>query len=117
MSKFKPNLDELGREVPDQTPIAFPVGFTRHEPLHVRIRRMVELYHQEMSDKDDYESFDDADDFDVEDGVPSYEDSPSAYEQDFMPREPLATKREQGTPAPVQVEPPKADPATETSKE
>lgn len=117
MSKLMPNLDEQGREILDQTPIAYPVGFTRHEPLHVRIRRMVEHYHQEMADRDDYETFDDADDFDVEDGVPSYEDSPSAYEHDFMPRELLATKREQGTPAPVQVDPPMAEPATETPKE
>lgn len=117
MSKLMPNLDEHGREILDQTPIAFPVGFARQEPLHMRIRRMVEQYHAEMRDAADYETFEDADDFDVDDGVPSYEDAPSAYEADFMPRQLLASKREQGTPAPAQEDPPKADPATETPKE
>ena len=78
---------------------------------------MVERYHQEMQEKDEYESFSDADDFDVEDGVPSWEDNPSAYEVDFMPSEKLASKQEQGSPAPVKEEPPKAEPATETPKE
>lgn len=104
-------LDEFGREVLDDTPIAFPVGFQRPEPLHVRIRRMVEQYHREMQESEEYETFADADDFDVEDGIPSWEDSPSAYEIDFMPSEMLNlnSKPEQATPAPVQEEPPKAE--------
>lgn len=80
-----PTLDDMGREVLDQTPVAIPVPFTRPEPIHLRLRRMVEQYHQEMRDAAEYETFEDADDFDVDDGVPSYEDRPSEYEQDFMP--------------------------------
>ena len=80
-------LDEFGREVLDQTPVAIPVPFTRPEPIHLRLRRMVEQYHREMKDANEYETFEDADDFDVEDGTPSYEDRPSEYEQDFMPHE------------------------------
>lgn len=82
-----PTLDDMGREVLDQTPVAIPVPFTRPEPIHLRLRRMVEQYHQEMRDAAEYETFEDADDFDVDDGVPSYEDRPSEYEQDFMPHE------------------------------
>lgn len=102
-------LDEFGREVLDDTPIAFPVGFQRPEPLHMRIRRMVEQYHREMQEKDEYETFADADDFDVEDGIPSWEDSPSAYEVDFMPSDKLASKSEQGPPAQTQEDPPPAE--------
>lgn len=78
-------LDKNGREWLDQTPIECPVPFTRPEPIHLRLRRIVEQYHQEMKDASEYESFDDADDFEVGDGAPSYEDNPSEYEQDFMP--------------------------------
>lgn len=111
-------LDEFGREVLDQTPVAITVPFTRPEPLHLRIRRMVEMYHQEMKDSHEYETFEDADDFDVEDGVPSWEDFPSAYEQNFMPNPllsnlfPEPSKQEQGNPAPVKEEPPKAESVT-----
>lgn len=84
-----PTLDDLGREVLDQTPVAIPVPFTRPEPLHLRLRRIVEQYHREMADANDYETFEDADDFDVDDGVPSYEDRPSDYELNFMPHEGL----------------------------
>lgn len=116
MSLLQPSLDPQGREILNQTPIAFPVGFTRQEPLHLRIRRMVERYHQEMQERDDYESFADADDFDVEDGVPSWEDAPSTYEVEFMPPSQVAAKPEQATPAPEKAEPPKAEKAEETPK-
>lgn len=109
-------LDAQGREILDQTPITIAVPFDRPEPLHLRIRRMVERYHQEMKEKDEYESFDDADDFDVEDGVPSWEDAPSSYEVDFMPSSKLDAKPEQATPAPEKAEPPKAEKAEETPK-
>ena len=79
------SLDEYGREVLDQTPRAIPVPFTRPEPIHLRLRRIVEQYHRELAEKDEYESFSDADDFDVADGAPSYEDAPSEYEGNFMP--------------------------------
>ena len=68
VSILQPHLDDSGREILDQTPIAFPVGFGRPEPLHLRIRRMVEQYHAEMRDAAEYETFEDADDFDVDDG-------------------------------------------------
>ena len=115
MCKLIPSLDAQGREVLDQTPISFPLAFTRPEPLHLRIRRMVEQYHAEMRDAAEYETFEDADDFDVDDGVPSYEDAPSSYEVDFMPRPaPTApSKPEQGTPAPEQDAPAQPDKASD----
>ena len=113
-----PKLDELGREVFDQTPMAIPVGFSRPEPIHMCLRRMVEQYHREMKDSQEYESFEDADDFDVGDGAPSFEDAPTEYEVNFMPRpepEPEPVKPEQshsdagggqqGSPAPAPAEP------------
>ena len=112
-------LDKEGREWLDQTPIEIPIPFTRPEPIHLRIRRIVERYHQEMRDADEYESFEDADDFNVGDGAPSYEDNPTEYEQNFMPsREAVAKLFPEQQPAPKQqttsaadgVEPPQAAP-------
>lgn len=112
-------LDEHGREWLDQTPVEIPIPFTRPEPIHLRLRRMVERYHQEMKDANEYETFDDADDFEVGDNVPSYEDKPSEYEQDFMPSREVVNKffpeqtapKEQPSPAaPDGVEPPQAAP-------
>jgi hypothetical protein len=112
-------IDENGREVLDQTPVSIPIPFTRPEPIHLRLRRIVEQYHQEMKDAAEYESFEDADDFDVGDGAPSYEDRPSEYEQDFMPHaerikqmfpEQVTAKTEQAVPAPSPAEPPQAAP-------
>lgn len=94
-------IDELGREVLDQTPTAIPIPFTRPEPIHVRLRRLVERYHQDMKDAEEYETFEDADDFDVHDGALSYEDAPSEYEANFMPRKipPIDTVEKEISPA------------------
>nr|DAT70840.1 MAG TPA: hypothetical protein [Microviridae sp.] len=112
-------LDKDGREWLDQTPVEIPIPFTRPEPIHLRLRRIVERYHQEMRDAEEYESFEDADDFDVGDGVPSYEDKPTEYEQDFMPHaerikqmfpDNTAPKEQPKTAASDGAEPPKAAP-------
>lgn len=102
-------LNDLGEEVLDQTPVAVPIPFTRPEPLHLRLRRMIEQFYAEARQKDDYETFEDADDFDVADGAASYEDAPSEYEAHFMPSEnasmPLKReppKTEQAMPAPAE---------------
>lgn len=112
-------LDEHGREWLDQTPVEISIPFTRPEPIHLRLRRIVEQYHQEMKDANEYETFDDADDFEVGDNVPSYEDKPTEYEQDFMPSREVVNKlfpeqtapKEQPSPAaPDGAEPPQAAP-------
>lgn len=112
-------LDKEGREWLDQTPVEIPIPFTRPEPIHLRLRRIVERYHQEMRDADEYESFEDADDFDVGDGAPSYEDKPTEYEQDFMPHaerikqmfpEQKTAPKPQAQPAGDGAEPPQAAP-------
>lgn len=112
-------LDKEGREWLDQTPVEIPVPFSRPEPIHLRLRRIVEQYHQEMKDAAEYESFEDADDFNVGDGAPSYEDKPTEYEQDFMPHAERIKQMFPDQPAPKEqpspaasdgVEPPKAAP-------
>lgn len=77
--------DERGREVGDPKPVATPAGFRRPPTLQEQIRSLVrhENY-QKLVDSGEIESFEDADDFDVDDDVPMltpYENS--ADEQDL----------------------------------
>lgn len=59
-----------GSEVPDPKPVALPVGFERPESIHDLIRRLVTdpSIRDEMKNAE-LESFDEADDFDIEDDV------------------------------------------------
>lgn len=77
--KRKP-LDEYGREVFDPTPIAPPVGYVKQPSLFEQMREMVRgealrIY----AESQDMESFEDADDFDVDDDI----DPRTPYELNF----------------------------------
>lgn len=68
-----------GREVLDATPIEPPIGFKRQKSLAEQIREMVRSENlRQLAEASGHESFEDADDFDVEDMDPS-----SPYEGDF----------------------------------
>lgn len=74
-------IDARGRELPDPTPIAPPIGYKRAPSLAEQIREMVrsERLAQEAAAMG-YETFEEADDFDVGDLDPT-----SPYENDFDP--------------------------------
>lgn len=74
--------DAEGREILDTTPIAPPVGFTKEPSMFDYVREMVrsERLRQE-AEAQGFESFEDADDFDVGDDV----DPTTPYENDFDP--------------------------------
>lgn len=76
-------LDSRGAEILDSTPISLPIKFNRPEPLHLRIRRMVIAELNAARTSDEYETFEEADDFEVGDGVASFESSPTEYEKGF----------------------------------
>lgn len=78
-----PTLDEFGREILDQTRLSFPVGYEQPEPLHLRIRRMVMHTLMEQSRGEEYETFEEADDFDVGDEPIGFDDVQTPYEADF----------------------------------
>lgn len=78
----------------DPTPMAPPVGYTRHVPLHLQIREMVRSEAlRQAAESADMETFEEADDFDIPDD-PVEPGSP--YENDFDPtiREMLTAGRE-----------------------
>lgn len=74
MTKFKEEiskplcvLDENGHEVLDQSPVAIPVRFQRVESMTQEIARLVNSHLSILAYDQGYETFDEADDFDVGD--------------------------------------------------
>jgi hypothetical protein len=76
------NLDHNGHEIPDPTPMAPPVGYKRQPTLVEQIRNMIrsEKLAAEAQSAG-FETFEEADDFDVEDDY----DPHSPFENDFEP--------------------------------
>lgn len=106
-SKFDANgvqiHDENGHELPDPTPIAAAIGYTRQPSLAEQIRQMVrsERLAQEAQAMG-AETFEEADDFEVGDPADFLPGTP--YEQDFDPvpvAELKRRKKEAETPPPA----------------
>lgn len=77
---FVPRLDEFGREIPDSMPVAIPAGFKRPETLAEQVQRLVRVGLSRRAEEQGFETFDESEDFDVEDDDPS-----SPYETFFDP--------------------------------
>lgn len=73
-------LNQAGQELPDPRPLRPPIGFVNQPPLHELIRQMVknELVARQVDEQAG--SFEDEDDFDVEDD--DYDPS-SPWEENF----------------------------------
>lgn len=76
-------FDKHGRELPDNTPLALPAGFTPPETLAEQIQRLVRTNVSQSAEKHDQETFEEADDFDIEDDEDF--DASSPFEQHFDP--------------------------------
>lgn len=73
---------DAGHEIPDPKPIAPPIGYNRQPSLAEQIRTMVRNEKLQADlDAAGYETFEEADDFDVGDDY----DPRSPYEQQFEP--------------------------------
>lgn len=82
-----------GEEIPDPRPVALPVGFKRPQSLQERMKyllRSEEL--QRAQERAGIETFDEADDFEVDEQDPL---QGTPYEDDFDPERPGAIAREQ----------------------
>lgn len=73
---------ENGRETLDQTPVSLPINFSKPEPLHLRIRRMIIEQMKESQFYEEFDSAEEADDFSVP-GDDPFENSPYEIEDDF----------------------------------
>ncbi len=76
-------FDKHGRELPDNTPLALPAGFTPPETLAEQIQRLVRTNVSAAAVQDGAESFEDADDFDIPDD--DEQDPTSMFELEFDP--------------------------------
>lgn len=101
-------LDKDGRFYPDPTPVAPPVGFTDDIDMFERVRQMVRREMSVAAQGEGFETFEEADDFDVGDDVEPFSPYELILEQ-AAPDAPVVN------PDPDQVHPPEVPPkATET---
>lgn len=114
----------IGKEYPNPVPMEPPLGFVPQEPLHEQIRNMVLREMSAAASREELETAEEADDFDIGDDF----DPDSPYEMDFdplgqwPPRSPLAPDDEpksggEGGPsppsdAPSAAPPPPAEPSS-----
>lgn len=63
-------FDEFGRQIPDPRPVEVPIAFQRPLSLQDEIKRFVRLELSKRAAAQELESFEEADDFDVDDEDP-----------------------------------------------
>lgn len=109
-------LDEHGHEIPDPVPMAPPVGYNKQPSMMENIRSMIRSEHlRQAALAAGAETFDEADDLDIDD-ADDYEPA-SPYENNFDPT-PIPELRRRASeasqpapePAPPQVSSPAAAP-------
>lgn len=77
----KSRLDENGREMPSDAQLRIPVGFKRPETLAEQVQRLVRNGLSQYAESQGKETFQEADDFDVDDEM----DLHTPFEQFFDP--------------------------------
>lgn len=90
-------------EFPDPTPVEMPLGFSRPPTLQEEIQRIIRIQMSQQAQAEGFESFEEADDFDVDEDP----DPLSPYEVSEMQQEAIFPKEtDNGDPAlrtPVQA--------------
>lgn len=64
------SYDEFGREIPDSRPVAVPAGWERPLSLHDQIKRFIRAQMSQDAAAAGDETFEEADDFDIDDEDP-----------------------------------------------
>lgn len=64
---MKAQFDEYGRQIPDSTPVDVPLQFKRPLTIEERIQNGIRTYMSSMAVQEGKESFEEANDFDVDD--------------------------------------------------
>jgi len=77
-------LNVMGQEVPDPTVIEPPLGYVPQPDLMEQMRAMVRNELSRIAEQQEFESFEEADDFDIDDDPVDYS---SPYELYFDPEE------------------------------
>lgn len=112
MRFFEKQYDSEGREIPDPRPMAVPFGWDRPLTLAEQIKRMVRVELSREAAANELESFEEADDFDVDEDMPEFT---SAYEvRDLIPEEPTANAAPPAAPGGASAPPGATAPAPAT---
>jgi len=85
-------FDSMGREIPDPTPMELAPGLVRPESLQSMMQRMIRQQLSQYAVDQGEESFDEANDFEIEDE--DFDDITTKYEE--MGVEPGTAEREDG---------------------
>lgn len=80
-----PFLDDQGREVLDPRPMAPPIGYVKQPSLWEQMRAMIRDEISRSAQEEGFESFEEADDFEMDDLDPT-----SPYEEVFEPEIPAS---------------------------
>lgn len=75
---------KIGVEYPNPTPMEPPIGFVPYEPIHEQIRRMVLRELHSQAGEEEYDTPEEADDFEIGDDY----DPQSPWEEQFEPTMP-----------------------------
>lgn len=110
-------LNVMGHEVPDPTVIEPPLGYVAQPDLMEQMRAMVRNTLSQIAQENEFESFEEADDFDIDDDPVDYS---SPYELYFDPEEGQPPGPIEPPPEPVKSgggggEPPPDSPAAPAS--
>lgn len=94
-----------GKEYGDPVPMAPPIGYNNPPPLSAMIKSMVQRELSDIADREGFDSFEEGDDFEVEDD--EFFDRATPYEKHF---DPPATDPDAGPQEPAQPAPPPEGP-------
>lgn len=86
-------LNARGHEILDDTPVAMPVGFNRPPTLADQIRAMVKGELSRQASEQGLETFEDADDFDVDDDMDPSSPWELNFDQESTPRVQFSLKK------------------------
>lgn len=86
LKRSQPRLDGKGREILDPVPIAPPVGYVKQPSLAEQMRAMIRSENlRAHAEQQGFETFEEADDFDVGEDVDVVMQSPYEFEEHFDP--------------------------------
>lgn len=94
-------LDERGHEILDDTPVAIPVRLTRPPTLTEQMRQVIRGELSRAAAAEGYETFEEADDFDVDDDFDPQSPWEMNFDQERSPLEFEAPPTGAGGPAPA----------------
>lgn len=97
-------LDEKGREMCNPKPLVVHSGLKRQEPIRDQIKRVLRQELSRQAHEQGFETFDEANDFDIDDEDPDFLTSYEiqGLEDEYLPQEPQKE-------SPPQTEPPKPE--------